>query len=116
MSSAGPRDRGSGTVLMVFVVAAVLALTLAALVIGSAVAASHRARLAADLAALAGARHVQSGATVAAACGEAARVAGLNGAALRSCAVDGDDLTLVVAVPANPTGEAVARSRAGPAR
>ena len=110
------RDRGSGTVLAVTLTGVVLTVTLAALVLGSAVVASHRARLAADLAALAGAGQAQTAAGAGAACGEAGRVAALNGATLRSCSVEGGDVLLVVSVSAGLTGQATARSRAGPPR
>lgn len=90
----------------------VLSVTLAALVLGSAVVASHRARLAADLAALAGAGRAQTGA----ACAEAGRVAARNGATLVSCSVEGSDVLLVVSVDAGLSGQATARSRAGPPR
>lgn len=111
---ASGRDRGSGTVLAVTLTGVVLAATLAVLLLGSAVVASHRARLAADLAALAGASRVQAGSDAGQACGEAGRVAAVNGAALRSCSVDGSDVVLVVSVTAAVTGQATARSHAGP--
>ena len=107
-------DRGSGTVLAVAVTGVLLAATLAALLLGAAVVASHRARLAADLAALAGARIAQLGAPPGQACGEAARVATRNGAAVVSCTVEGADLSLVVSVEVGAVGQATARSRAGP--
>lgn len=113
--SAG-RDRGAGTVLAVTLTGVVLAITLAALMLGSAVVASHRARLAADLAALAGASQTQTGVSAGQACAEAGRVAAVNGATLSRCSVDGEDVVLVVSVDAGVTGQAIARSRAGPPR
>lgn len=113
--SAG-RDRGAGTVLAVTLTGVVLAVTLAALVLGSAVVASHRARLAADLAALAGASHAQTGVSAGQACAEAGRVAASNGATLSWCSVDGEEVLLVVSVRAGLTMPATARSRAGPPR
>ncbi len=110
------RDRGAGTVLAVTITGAILTVALAGLVLGSAVVASHQARLAADLAALAGAGRAQTGAGAAQACTEAGRVAGLNHATLMSCSVDGSDVLLVVSVDASLTGQAIARSRAGPPR
>ncbi|MDN5768142.1 MAG: hypothetical protein L0H96_20795 [Humibacillus sp.] len=91
-------------------------MALAALVLGSAVVASHQARLAADLAALAGAGRAQTGASAGQACTEAGRVAGLNRATLKSCSVEGSDVLLVVSVEAGLTRQAIARSRAGPPR
>lgn len=110
------RDRGAGTVLAVTITGVILTVALAALVLGSAVVASHRARLAADLAALAGASRAQTGASAAQACAEAGRVAGLNRAMLMSCSVDGSEVLLVVSVAAGLTRQAIARSRAGPPR
>ncbi|MEO6998437.1 MAG: Rv3654c family TadE-like protein [Terracoccus sp.] len=110
------RDRGAGTVLAVTMTWALLTVTLAALVLGSAVLASHRARLAADLAALAAASQTQTGGSTGQACAEAGRVAALNGAALSSCSVEGSDVLLVVSVDVGVTGQATARSRAGPPR
>ncbi|OFE18790.1 hypothetical protein BA895_00970 [Humibacillus sp. DSM 29435] len=110
------RDRGAGTVLAVTLTGVVLGVTLAALVLGSAVVASHRARLASDLAALAGASQAQLGVGAGQACAEAGRVAASNGATLSWCSVDGQEVLLVVSVPAGLTGLATARSRAGPPR
>lgn len=110
------RDRGAGSVFAVTVTGAILTVALAALVLGSAVVASHQARLAADLAALAGASRAQTGASAAQACTEAGRVAGLNRATLKSCSVEGYEVLLVVSVDAGLTGQAIARSRAGPPR
>lgn len=110
------RDDGSGTVLVLFAVVVLLTLTVAALAVGSAVVSSHRARLAADLGSLAGARSAQSGLSVAAVCAEAARVVRANRANVSSCSLAGADVLVVVTVPAWPTGAAVARALAGPAR
>lgn len=116
----GRADEGSGTVLAVLLVAALLAVTAAGLVLGAAVMASHRARLAADVAALAAASAAQRGQGQGAACGGAAQVAAANGARLLSCVLAGADVDLSVAVPAGLAGsltgaDAVARARAGPA-
>lgn len=97
------------------VVMVVTALTVAALVLVSAVIASHRARLAADLGSLAGATAIQDGLPPGAACAQAERVARVNGAAPRSCSVDGENLDLRVVVPAALWPQpASARARAGP--
>lgn len=114
--SASRSDQGSGTVLVVAAVSVVLTVTMAALVLGSAVVGSHRARSAADLGALAGARSAQSGSPGTKPCAEAARVARANGATVSSCSLVGVDVWLAVTVPAWPTGSASARARAGPAR
>lgn len=108
-------ERGAASVLVLSLVGVVLALTLGALVVASAVVASQRARLAADLGALAGASAVQHGAPPARACSTAARVAHANGAATQSCSSDGSVLELRVRVPARLwPAPAVARARAGP--
>lgn len=109
-------DRGSMTVLALAVVAVVLTVTVAGLVLVVAVVASHRARLAADLGALAGASALQRGDGVTAACARAAGVVIANRARVGSCSVDGANLTLSVDVAAPGWGSpAVARARAGPA-
>ena len=83
---------------------------------GAAAVARHRAGVAADLAALAGALHVPEGAR--AACARARVLAAENGAALTSCVVTGVDITIAVSVtpsgPAAFVGPAEARARAGP--
>lgn len=110
------RDRGAGTVLALSLVALVLTLTGGALVIGSAVVASHRARLAADLASLAGASAAQDGATTAA-CAAASQVARANGAVTQTCSVVGADVEVTVSVATSLwPAPATARSRAGPER
>ena len=81
------RDRGQATVAAIGVIAAVLTVTLGALDVARAVGLSHQARAAADLAALAAAGAAARGETAARACAEAVRVAGANGASVRSCIV-----------------------------
>ena len=106
-------ERGSGTVLVVLSVAALLAMTVGGLAVVQAVVASHRARVAADLGALAGATARQLG--VESPCARAGSVAKVNGAHLLSCRVDGPDVEIAVTVDVSawPLG-ATARSRAGP--
>lgn len=108
------RDEGSASVLVVGVVAAIVTITVGLLAVAAAVLASHRARLAADLAALAGATRLESG-SPSDACAVAAGVAERNHGRLVTCRPIGPVLDLTVAVPAWPwPAEAVARSRAGP--
>lgn len=111
------REKGAAVVLAVAVIGAIASLTAAALVVAGAVAASNRARLAADLAALAGARQLHAAVSAESACSEARRVASLNRAEMRACAVQGMDLevTVTVATPTWPT-PATARAKAGPYR
>ena len=109
-------ERGAATVLVIGVVVALLVVTTGGLFIATAVVASHRARLAADLAALAGATALRDAATVERACAAARRVAKLNGAELGACQARGAELELTVTVVAPPWSEpARARARAGPA-
>lgn len=113
------RDRGSGSVLALGAVALMVFLTVGVLWITAAVEASHRARLAADLAALAGAEAVRPALTGSgsrtAGCDRAASVARSNGAELRRCSVHGPDVEVVVAVRVRwGAGLAVARAAAGP--
>jgi secretion/DNA translocation related TadE-like protein len=106
---------------MVAVVAVVLMSTVGALAVGSAVVAAHRARAAADLAALAGATGLARGQDGAGACATAASVARRNGAALTACgaAADGSVVlrtrtAVAFGLPGLPRS-ARSTSRAGPA-
>lgn len=112
----GRREQGAATVLALAVVAVVLALATGGLVVGSAVVASHRARLAADLGSLAGAAALQDG-SAARACAVAAQVARVNGVVAQACSVNGADVEITVAVAVSLwPAPAIARSRAGPER
>lgn len=103
------------TVTAAFAAAAVLALTVAVLLVGRAAVAAHAARSAADLAALAGARALLSGE---AACAVAARAVEANRASVVSCAIDADDVVVraEVTVSLGVVGSraASATARAGP--
>lgn len=101
---------------MLGVIAAVLMLTVSGLLLASAVLASHRARAAADLAALAAAGALMRGEPVGAACGSAAHVAAANHGQVLECNVSGTEVRLSVEVAASVKGVgiATARSRAGP--
>jgi len=103
-------------VMMLGVIAVVLMVTVSGLMLASAALASHRARAAADLGALAAAGVLIRGEPSVAACQCAARVASANYAELRSCTTLGAEVRLSVAVPAGVKGlgVATARSRAGP--
>jgi len=111
------QERGSATAVMLAVIALVLLLTISGLTLASAVLASHRARTAADLAALAAAGMLIRGDPPGAACERAARVATANHGQVQSCTAAGDEVTVRVAVAAGVQGlgVATARSRAGPA-
>jgi secretion/DNA translocation related TadE-like protein len=105
---------------MATVVACVCAMVLlvvtgAALQLGAALLARHRAETAADLGALAGAVLVLQGRQ--GACERAATVTAANGATMVSCALDGADLLATVTVSARLgplSATATGRARAGP--
>ncbi len=100
---------------MLAAVGVLLAVGVAALVLCSVAVAGQRARLAADLAALAGATRQR--AADGQACESAATVARANAARLERCSLDGSDVTVDVSVDVPVWPEpARARSRAGPAR
>lgn len=111
-----PSDaRGSATVVMLGVIASVLILTVSGLLLSSAVLASHRARTAADLAALAAADLLMHGQPASSACESAAQVAVMNHGRLVECIASGTEVRLsVVVVGVKGVGFASARSRAGP--
>lgn len=100
---------------MLGVIGAVLMLTIAGLLLASAVVASHRARAAADLAALAAAGKLMRGEPTGVACAAAAQVAAVNHARLQVCIPSATEVRLSVTVPAGVkgVGVATARSRAG---
>lgn len=110
-------DRESGVATVFACVLVVVLLLLAGLGVqfGAVQLARHRAEVAADLAALAGAARALTGRD--AACAFAGGVAASNGASVRSCEMVGLDLrvTVVVRVRAGPVqGGAMGRARAGP--
>ena len=109
-------EAGSATVVMVGVIASLFMLTISGLLLASAVLASHRARTAADLAALAGAAVLMRGGPPGAACESAAQIAAMNHGRMERCIASGTEVLLSVAVLAgvNGVGTASARSRAGP--
>ena len=105
-------DQGGATVLVV-AMAGLLMFVMAGLgAAGGLVTAQRRAQAAADLAALAGASHLDD------ACGRAGEVATANGAALEDCRLGGYDVTVVVSVggPDVPWRDVrvTAEARAGP--
>ncbi|MDH6181834.1 secretion/DNA translocation related TadE-like protein [Microbacteriaceae bacterium SG_E_30_P1] len=105
-------DRGSGSALVVALVAAVVVLTAAVLPLGRVLAARAQAAGAADAAALAAA-DAASGRHPGFPCELAAAVASANGVELDSCEVDG--LIVTVATSGGILGFTVAaRATAGP--
>jgi secretion/DNA translocation related TadE-like protein len=95
-----PRERGSATVLTVAAVGAVVTMAAATLVVAGIVRDVHRARGAADLAALAAAGPLTVGAP--ADCAAAARVARANGAMLTACSLQEDGAVVVSASVVRP--------------
>ncbi|WP_165164836.1 Rv3654c family TadE-like protein [Corynebacterium qintianiae] len=99
-------DEGYATVTSAGIVAAVASLCVVVAALGAHVANDHRAQVAADLAAVAGAEaHYRGGE----ACRAARDTALLNSATAQSCDVVGGDVIVSVSV-----GAASARARAGP--
>jgi secretion/DNA translocation related TadE-like protein len=88
-------ERGSASILMVGLMGVVMMLGTAAIVVAGYLAAHHRARGAADLAALSGAAAYQQGHDP---CRQAQRTAHGNGAAVQQCAQVGDPIDFVVTV------------------
>ena len=96
MGGAGRRDeRGAASVLMIGLMGVVILFGSAAIVIAGYLGAHHRARAAADLAALSGAAAYQQGDDP---CGQAYRTALGNGAVVRHCDQVGDQIGFVVTV------------------
>ncbi len=94
-------------------VVVLLCVTGAVTYLGAAVVARHRAQAAADLAALAAASRLPSGAGMA--CARAAAVARRMGVDAVRCEVDGLDVVVSVDVAVAGVGTARAAARAGPA-
>ena len=95
------RERGSATVLTVAAIGVVVTMATAALLVAGVVRDVHRARGAADLAALAAAGPLTAGAPPD--CAAAARVARANGATLTACTLQGDGAVVVSASVVRPT-------------
>jgi secretion/DNA translocation related TadE-like protein len=102
--------------MVVAVIGLIVMVSTGALLLVGAVEASHRARLAADLAALAGAASARSEGSTAAGCSQAAAVAVSNRADLTGCSFRGADIEVTVTTRVRwGPGEAIARAAAGPA-
>jgi secretion/DNA translocation related TadE-like protein len=110
-------QRGSAAVLVVGLTGVLVTVTLLVAAVGGVVADQRRVEAAADLAALAGAGAVQAGRD---GCVAARETAGRNGGALRTCALDGDVVTVEVGrdsqVALGRRLALVGRARAGPVR
>src|SRR6476646_1525875 len=114
------REAGGVTLVVMAGVGVALVLLVGGLALSSAVVATHRARAAADLGALAAAQALQGGAAPAAACAVAASVTARNGARPQGCAVAGGGVVTVgamapvgFALPGTVAGTTTATARAG---
>lgn len=106
-------DRGSASVWVLGFALAVVVLGVAVTLVGSAFVTRHRAQVAADLGALAGAPYVLQG--PATACARARELVSANDGRLTGCRTDGTDLVVAVELRA-AVGVAHAGARAGPVR
>lgn len=115
-TAALPRDRGSGTVYAAALAGVLIVITAAAAIIGKAHVAHRRAASAADLAALAAAQVLVDGSGDP--CARATSVAGVNGAGVTACAIEGETVLITTSVPVDLGGlgllDASASARAGP--
>lgn len=112
-------DRGYATIASAGIIAAVVALALVVAAAVSRTADTHRAQVAADLAAVAGATALHTGQGAGSgggggagggdACAVARETARLNGAELADCSITGADVTVAAVV-----GGAEAEAKAGP--
>ena len=105
-------DAGSVIVWVLMTVVILMTVAAAFVAAGTATVARHRARNAADLAALAAAARVWEGEQ--AACARAEQLSSRNGARLQSCWLDGLDVVVTVEVAAAGIGTAQASAQAGP--
>ena len=105
-------DRGSGTVLAIGVLGAVVAFVVAVVPVGSLLVAHQLASAVADASALAAA-DTASGRVPGISCDAAARTAERNRTRLIECAVDSLIASVTVAAP-SPWGDVTVSARAGP--
>jgi len=103
------REGGFATLAVLGLAGVLLAVTVLLATLGTVGVARHRAASAADLAALASARHLLDGTS----CPAAARVAAAQSAVLLGCRVGTGSVTVEVAVRVGSLGTARARARAG---
>ena len=105
-------ERGGATVLVVAMAGVLMFVMTGLAAAGGLVTAQRRVQAVADLAALSGASHLDD------ACARAQEVAIANAAALETCRLDGDDVTIAVSVagPRVPWRDVrvTAEARAGP--
>jgi secretion/DNA translocation related TadE-like protein len=111
-NAAAGDERGSGSVLAIGVLGAVVAFAVAVVPVGSLLVAHQMASAAADAAALAAA-DTASGRVPGISCDAASRTAEHNQARVTECTVDSLIATVSVAVP-SPWGDVIVSARAGP--
>ncbi|MFF2049981.1 Rv3654c family TadE-like protein [Leifsonia sp. NPDC058194] len=111
----GGRERGAGSVVVLAIVGAMIAVLVAILAVGGVHIAHRRAAAVADLAAL-GAADAAVGRIGDEPCAAASRVAEANGADLDDCAADGVRMTVTVGVGIPGGMRVTGRARAGPPR
>lgn len=124
MTRPGPsgqrRERGSATVLVLVLAAALITMAVAGSAVGALLVGHRRAASAADLAALGAAAALQRPGSLATAapCARAEEVGAANGARLTVCAVAGEEVRVSVAVDVTTvlgrTWTVRGRARAGP--
>lgn len=109
-------DQGSGTVVVLGIVAVIMTCALAAASLFQAAAARHQAETAADLAALVAVQAVIDGSGIGS-CAAAERVTARNGATLTSCVMQGEESWVRTSVSVEGLlaglGPATARAHAG---
>lgn len=106
-------DQGSGTVLLLVLVAVMLVVAALLGLLASAQLGRGRAQTAADLGALAGASRLLAG-QPGDPCRAAAEVVRRNGASLSSCSDEGSGVVTVRVIVRGAAGSATASARAGP--
>ena len=115
LEQCGRDDRGYATIISASIVAAVVSLAMVVASLVSHTAGTHRAQVAADLAAVAAATALYGGHTAGEACGTARRTAEMNRADIAHCTVEGSDAVVTAAVRTSAGARrAEASARAGP--
>ncbi|MGW4499307.1 Rv3654c family TadE-like protein [Micromonospora sp. NPDC004336] len=118
IDGATAKERGGATVCLLAVGLVFVLVGLFGAAVGAAQTARQRARVAADLGALAGAGQALQGEPTA--CRRAAEIAAVNGASLLACRLEGLDVLVTAEVAVTPlpglARAATATARAGPVR
>lgn len=108
-------DGGYATIVSASIVAAVVSLAMVAAGLVSHTVGTHRAQVAADLAAVAAATALYAGHTAGDVCAAARQTTELNHAEVAECTIDGTDVTVTASVrTSGGARRAEASARAGP--